>query len=155
MFLLKGCSRVMTMAKRMASTMTVTFASPTAVYYDHSTKIKQIDVPSVNGEFGILADHVPAIAVLKPGLITFHEIDGELKRYFASSGTVCVNSDSTVQILAEEACSLDEIDANAVQTELKNAQEKMNSTSDQTEKAEAQIAFECASTLVKLISSSK
>lgn len=67
----------------------------------------QIDVPSLSGDFGILAQHVPTLAVLKPGVLTVHEDDAATNRYFVSSGSVTVNSDSSVQILAEEATPLD------------------------------------------------
>ena len=66
----------------------------------------QVDVPSLSGDFGIIAQHVPTLAALKPGVVTVHEDDASHK-YFVSSGTVTVNSDSSVQILAEEAAPLD------------------------------------------------
>lgn len=68
--------------------------------------IWQVDVPSLSGDFGILAQHVPTLAALKPGVVTVHDDEGPVK-YFVSSGTVTVNSDSSVQILAEEATPLD------------------------------------------------
>ena len=42
--------------------------------------VKQIDVPSFSGSFGILPNHVPSLAVLKPGLITVFEADGAIKK---------------------------------------------------------------------------
>lgn len=102
-------------------------------FYD-SVNVKQVDVSSTTGTFGILPHHVPSIAVLQPGLLTVYETDktqkyfGELSLSFspspphfflhcmlcvllaASSGTVTVNADGTVQILAEEAYSLDMFD---------------------------------------------
>lgn len=44
--------------------------------------MKQVDVPSFSGSFGILPQHVPLLAVLKPGVVTVHEQDGTLKKYF-------------------------------------------------------------------------
>ena len=84
---------------------------------------------STTGTFGILPHHVPSIAVLQPGLITVYETD-KTQKYFgkyppphpalplsvicvcisASSGTVTINADSTVQILAEAAYPLDMLD---------------------------------------------
>jgi len=51
------------------------------VFYNNSD-VKQVDVPSFSGSFGILPSHVPLIAVLKPGVLTVHEPDGSNKRYF-------------------------------------------------------------------------
>ena len=41
--------------------------------------MKQVDVPSTTGSFGILPNHVPSIAVLKPGLVNVYETDGVQK----------------------------------------------------------------------------
>jgi len=93
--------------------MAFTFASPATVFYK-SANVKQVDVPSFSGSFGILPNHVPLLAVLRPGVVTVHEVDGNNKKYFVSSGSVTINDDSSVQILAEEACVVDQIDAQAV-----------------------------------------
>lgn len=66
-------------------------------------------MPSLSGDFGILAQHVPTLAVLKPGVLTVHEEDATTSKYFVSSGSVTVNEDSSVQILAEEATPLDRL----------------------------------------------
>ena len=44
--------------------------------------VKQIDVPSTTGSFGILAQHVPLLAALKPGVVSVHEHDGTTNQYF-------------------------------------------------------------------------
>ena len=79
------------------------------MFYSGNT-VKQIDVPSMSGAFGILPSHVPTMAALSPGVVTVYESDGAINKYFVSSGTVTVNSDATVQVLAEEACILADID---------------------------------------------
>ena len=66
-----------------------------------------MDVPSFCGNFGILPNHVPALAVLSPGIVTVYEDDGGAKKFFVSSGSITVNEDASVQILAEEAHALD------------------------------------------------
>ena len=40
-----------------------------------------------------------------------YEEDGTNKKFFVSSGSVTINEDSSVQILAEEAHKLEDIDA--------------------------------------------
>ena len=69
----------------------------------------QVDVPSFSGSFGILPNHVPALAVLSPGVVTVYEDDGAAKKFFVSSGSITINEDSSVQILAEEAHSVDSL----------------------------------------------
>jgi F-type H+-transporting ATPase subunit delta len=60
--------------------------------------VKQVDVPSFSGSFGILPKHVPTLAVLKPGVVTVFEESGDVKKIFVSSGTVTINEDSSVQV---------------------------------------------------------
>lgn len=68
------------------------------VFYDASN-VKQVDVPSFSGSFGILPAHVPTLAVLKPGVVTIYEDDGKVNKIFVSSGTVAINDDSSVQVI--------------------------------------------------------
>merc|ERR1712012_1543210 len=58
--------------------MAFTFASTDQVFYNGAS-VKQIDVPSFSGSFGILPDHVPLLAVLKPGVVTVLEDDASTK----------------------------------------------------------------------------
>lgn len=53
-----------------------------------------------------------------------------------------------VQILAEEAVPVDQIDGSAAQQELSAAQQELSRASGDKEKAEAQIAVEVAEALV-------
>jgi hypothetical protein len=67
------------------------------VFYDQAV-IRQVDVPSFSGSFGILPKHVPTLAVLKPGVVTIYEEEGSVKKIFVSSGTVTINEDNSVQV---------------------------------------------------------
>lgn len=118
------------------------------VFYD-SADVKQVDVPSFSGSFGILPKHVPILAVLKPGIVTVFENDGTTKKIFVSSGTVTINDDSSVQVLAEEACLVEQLDAAAAREVLSKAQSDLASASTEIAKAEAAIAVEVGEALVK------
>lgn len=67
------------------------------MFYDQAA-VKQVDVPSFSGSFGILPKHVPTLAVLKPGVVTVYEEGGAVKKIFVSSGTVTINEDNSVQV---------------------------------------------------------
>ena len=42
--------------------------------------VKQVDVPTFSGHLGVLREHVPTIAMLRPGVLAVH---GEtIQRYF-------------------------------------------------------------------------
>lgn len=42
--------------------MKLTFAAANKVFYDKA-EVKQVDVPSFSGDFGILAAHVPTLGI--------------------------------------------------------------------------------------------
>uniref|UniRef100_A0A8C2LFE4 ATP synthase F(1) complex subunit delta, mitochondrial n=1 Tax=Cricetulus griseus TaxID=10029 RepID=A0A8C2LFE4_CRIGR len=65
--------------------MSFTFASPTQVFFD-GVNVRQVDVPTLTGAFGILASHVPTLQVLRPGLVVVHAEDGTTTKYFGSAG---------------------------------------------------------------------
>ena len=54
-------------------------------------EVKQVDVPSLQGAFGILPKHVPAIATLRPGVLTVFE-ESDIKKFFGESFTSVYNN---------------------------------------------------------------
>lgn len=74
-------------AEAAAKEMPLTLAAANQVFYD-AEDVKQIDVPTFNGVFGILPKHVPILGVLSPGVVTVFLKDGSSKKIFVSSGTV-------------------------------------------------------------------
>ena len=82
-------------------------------------------------------------------MVTVFEKEGAAKKFFVSSGTITINDDSSVQILAEEAHPVEDLDAGAAQQALSEAQSMLSSASTDEAKAEAQIAVETAEELLK------
>lgn len=91
------------------------------------------------------------VAVLKPGIVQVTEGDGKIQRVFVSSGTVTVNVDSSVQVLAEEAHPVEDLDARSAQEALQTAQSQLSSAKTDQERAEAQIAVEVAEMVVSAL----
>ncbi|KAF0301330.1 ATP synthase subunit delta, mitochondrial [Amphibalanus amphitrite] len=141
-------SGVLAQCSRSMADMPLTFAAPSQVFYNQQD-VRQVDVPSFSGNFGILPNHVPVLAVLQPGVVSVVEADGSTNKYFVSSGSVTVNKDSTVQVLAEEAVPLSDLDAAACRQALTQAQADLASATGDQERVEAQIAVEVSEALVK------
>uniref|UniRef100_A0A4W5KCC4 ATP synthase F(1) complex subunit delta, mitochondrial n=1 Tax=Hucho hucho TaxID=62062 RepID=A0A4W5KCC4_9TELE len=130
--------------------MSFTFASPTQVYFKEAS-VKQVDVPTLTGAFGILPAHVPTLQVLRPGVVTVFNDDGSATKFFVSSGSITVNADSSVQLLAEEAFPLDQLDVAAAKANLEKAQSEMVSASDEAARAEVQINIDANEAIVKAL----
>merc|ERR1712109_123319 len=138
-------------SRRAMSEMSFTFAAPNGVHYKEAA-VKQIDVPSFSGSFGILPDHVPLLAVLKPGVVTVLEDDASTKKFFVSSGSITINDDSSVQILAEEAVPVEQLDANAIREGAASAAAGVSAAgADEKAKAEAEIVLETYEALQKAV----
>ncbi|XP_077549734.1 ATP synthase, delta subunit isoform X1 [Haemaphysalis longicornis] len=130
--------------------MPLTFASPAETFYD-KVDVKQVDVPSYSGNFGILPNHVPALAVIKPGVVTVFSKEGDAKKFFVSSGTITINEDSSVQVLAEAAVPVDRLDPQSCRDGLTKAQQAVQSAASDTARAEAQIEVEVHEALIKAL----
>ncbi|CAH8493286.1 unnamed protein product [Dicrocoelium dendriticum] len=121
--------------------LTLTFASAGQVFYN-KVAVRQVDVPTLSGRIGVLAEHVPTIACLSPGVVSVTENDGKTNDFFVSSGTVTVNSDSSIQIITEEAAALDDFDARAVSEGFHRTQSELSTAQTDLARAELQIALE-------------
>ncbi|XP_032381023.1 ATP synthase F(1) complex subunit delta, mitochondrial [Etheostoma spectabile] len=130
--------------------MSFTFASPTQVFFKEAS-VKQVDVPTLTGAFGILPAHVPTLQVLRPGVVTVFGDDGSPAKYFVSSGSITVNADSSVQLLCEEAVALDQLDIAVAKANLEKAQSDLAGTSDEAARAEVQISIEANEAIVKAL----
>ena len=80
--------------------------SPTKLVF--SGDVTQVDVSGVEGDFGVLAGHAPAVATLKPGILTVFG-DGAPQRFVVLGGFAEV-SPTELTVLADAASTLDEAD---------------------------------------------
>lgn len=104
-------------------------------------EVTQVNVPGVNGEFGILANHVPIIEQLRPGVIQITETSGTTKDYFVSGGFATVQPGSVLSITAIEAFEPTAFSSEAIKSQLAEAQKNVNS-SDEAVAATASIQVE-------------
>ncbi|CAL2032305.1 unnamed protein product [Caenorhabditis brenneri] len=107
----------------------------TAVFSDAA--VKQVNVPTLAGMVGVLANHVPTIGVLKPGVVSVTTTEGSVQRLFVFSGTLSVNIDGSCQVLAEEVLKVEDIDESAARAELESAQ-RASEEGSEVARAEAQ-----------------
>jgi len=73
-----------------------------------SGEVDQVDVPGVEGDFGVLAGHAPVVAAIRPGILTV--ISGGSKQKIIVLGGIAEVSAKGLTLLADVATSLDELD---------------------------------------------
>src|SRR3954469_428694 len=73
-----------------------------------SGDVDQVDVPGVEGDFGVLAGHAPVVAAIRPGILTV--TSGGTHQKIIVLGGLAEVSDKGLTVLADVATSLQEID---------------------------------------------
>jgi F-type H+-transporting ATPase subunit epsilon len=73
-----------------------------------SGEVDQVDVPGVEGDFGVLAGHAPVVAAIRPGILTV--TSGATHQKIIVLGGLAEVSDEGLTVLADVATSLDELD---------------------------------------------
>ena len=86
-----------------------------------SEAVDQVVLPGAEGEMTVLADHAPVMSLLKPGVVDVHK-GGTVERIFVRGGFADI-SPAGLNILAEQAMPLAEVDAATLDKEIKDAEE--------------------------------
>jgi F-type H+-transporting ATPase subunit epsilon len=73
-----------------------------------SGEVDQVDVPGVEGDFGVLAGHAPVVAAIRPGILTVFA--GGRQEKIIVTGGVAEVSERGLTVLADIARSLEELD---------------------------------------------
>ena len=73
-----------------------------------SGEVDQVDIPGVEGDFGVLAGHAPVIAAIRPGILTVFT-GGKQEKIIVAGGLAEV-SEKGLTVLADIATSIEELD---------------------------------------------
>ena len=87
-------------------------------------EVVQISTRTAVGEIGILANHVPVMARLRPTELRLHVSDSETKRYAQAHGMMQVFANH-VQVLVEEAIPPEDLDPGSLKEQLDDAERRL------------------------------
>ena len=73
-----------------------------------SGEVDQVDVPGVEGDFGVLAGHAPVVAAVRPGILTV--TTGGAHQKVIVLGGLAEMSEKGLTVLADVATSIADID---------------------------------------------
>ena len=73
-----------------------------------SGEVDQVDVPGVEGDFGVLSGHAPVVAAVRPGILTI-TVGGAHQKIIVLGGLAEV-SENGLTVLADVATSTQEVD---------------------------------------------
>ena len=83
--------------------------------------VTQVDVPGVEGDFGVLAGHAPVVATLRPGILTIFASGG--RQRFVVFGGFAEVSPTGMTVLAEVAVPHAEADRAAITAQIRALEE--------------------------------
>lgn len=105
----------------MANTFHFDLVSPEKIVF--SGEVEQVDVPGVEGDFGILAGHSPLVASVRPGVMTV-TVNGKHEKIIVLGGLAEV-SEKGLTVLADTATSLAELDRAAFARKIEEMEEQL------------------------------
>ena len=85
-----------------------------------SGEVEHVVVPGSEGEFGVMADHAPLVAMLRPGILTV--LGPEERRFVVRGGFAEVNPQG-LTVLADFAVPVDDLDREVLAGQIKNLEE--------------------------------
>ena len=90
----------------------------------YSGEVDQVDIPGVEGDFGVLAGHAPVVAVIRPGILTVI-VGGKHEKIIVLGGLAEV-SEKGLTVLADTATSVAELDKAAFADKISGMEEDLN-----------------------------
>lgn len=102
-----------------------------------SGEVRQVSTRTSVGEVGILANHAPLLASLKPTELRLHVSDSETVRYAQAHGWLQVFG-NRAKLLVEEALAPDELDQATLKEQLADAEQRLAEAAGHGAEARAQ-----------------
>lgn len=100
-----------------------------------SSDVDMVVVPGVEGDFGVLIQHAPVVSTLRTGILEVHN-DDSIDKLLVRGGFAEVNPKG-LTVLAEEAMALSDVDRDALEADLKDAEEDVTDAKDDAHLSEA------------------
>ena len=103
--------------------------------------VYEVILPTLDGDIGVLKDHMPLVSVAKTGVIAVRRNPkdrDDQREFFATNGGVVEVSDNTLRVLVDEADHAEEINESEVQKALERAEKMRAEAKDQVSLEHAQ-----------------
>lgn len=106
-----------------------------------SQEVTMVVASTVDGQIGILANHIPLVTVLEIGVMRVQISSGQKFALAIGGGFLEISPDNKVTVLAETAELAAEIDAERARQAADRAQQRIDKSTDSTDIARAEIAL--------------
>ena len=132
----------------MSDAFRLQIISPAAVVIDGH--VAMVEVPGLEGDFGVLAHHAPFFSMLRPGVIKVHYQDNVVRSYFAATGYADVSETGTT-IVSDHIQEMTDIKLGDAQEALLAAKEALSTAHTDEDKRAAEKLVSTATALVMAV----
>ena len=117
-----------------------------------SGEVRQVSTRTAVGEIGILANHAPLLAALRPTELRLRVSDSETMRWAQAHGWLQVFG-NRARLLVEEAIPPEDLDAGTLKEQLADAERRLSeSAEDSADHARAEKDRDRAEAVLKVVS---
>jgi len=88
-----------------------------------SGEVQQVDLPGSEGDFGVLADHAPLVATLRPGILVIQG-GGQNQRVVVSGGFAEVSPQGVLTVLADSAVAVEDFDRSTLSSQIADVEQQ-------------------------------
>jgi F-type H+-transporting ATPase subunit epsilon len=106
----------------MPTTFHFELVSPDKMLFNGSAQA--VLVPGAEGDFQVLSDHAPVMTSMRPGVVGIDDEQGKHTRVFVRGGFADASKSGLI-LLAETAIPFEELNADTLGQEIKNAEEDL------------------------------
>jgi F-type H+-transporting ATPase subunit epsilon len=106
----------------MPTTFHFELVSPDKVLFNGSAQA--VLVPGAEGDFQVLSDHAPVMTAMRPGVVGIDDAEGKNIRVFVRGGFADASKSGLI-LLAETAIPFEDLKADTLDQEIKNAEEDL------------------------------
>ena len=121
--------------------------TPDRVFYEGEAEM--VEFNTTEGQVGVLPGHIPLTVIIKPGVLTIHEAEGE-KTAALHAGFAEILPEG-ITILAEIIEWPDEINESRAEAARERAEERLRSRTPETDIARAETALQRAIARIQVL----
>src|SRR5262249_52786759 len=123
----------------MADTFKFELVSPERLLI--SADVREVLVPGSEGDFTVLPQHAPVIAMLRPGILRVPGYDGPNAAIYVRGGLADVGPERLI-VLAEQAVPLGQVNAAFLAKEIETAEKDVAASKDEDTRRQAEDVLE-------------
>lgn len=123
----------------MADTFKFELVSPERLLV--SANVREVLIPGSEGDFTVLPNHAPVIAMLRPGVLRVPGYDGPNGAIYVRGGLADVGPERLI-VLAEQAVPLGQVDAAFLDREISAAEQDVAASKDENARYQAEDVLE-------------